>query len=108
MINLSVPAVGLLVGVAILLLGRKLFWLFVGAIGFALGAELAPQIIHQPAPTVTLIIAFFLGFLGALFAILIQKLAVGVAGFVAGGWAAVGIYTFWIGHVTNVVVVFLV
>ena len=108
MINLSAPTVGLVLGVAILLLGRKLFWLFVGAIGFALGVELAPQMLHQPAPMVTLIIAFALGFLGALFAILIQKIAIGVAGFLTGGWAAVGLYTFWAGHVTNVTVVFLI
>ena len=56
MIHLSVPGIGLLVGAAILLLGRKLFWLFVAAIGFALGAEVAPQIVHQPAPLATLAI----------------------------------------------------
>jgi hypothetical protein len=108
MVNLSVPIVGLLVGVAILLLGRKLFWLFVAAIGFALGAEIAPRIIHQPAPLVTLIIAIGLGILGALFAVLLQKFAIGVSGFLAGGWFAVGIYQFFAGYVRNAEVVFLV
>src|SRR5215468_12781814 len=69
MINWSVPTVGLLVGAAILLIGRKLFWLFVAAVGFAVGAELAPQVIHHPAPVVILVIAFVLGLLGALFAV---------------------------------------
>lgn len=108
MINLSVPTVGLIVGVAILLLGRKLFWLFVAAIGFALGAEIAPQIIHQPAPLVTLIFAVGLGLIGALFAVLLQKFAVGVSGFLAGGWVAIRIYAFFASHAGNQQIVFVV
>jgi Domain of unknown function (DUF4203) len=108
MMNLSVPTVGLLVGAAILLLGRKLFWLFVAAIGFALGAELAPQIIHQPAPSVTLIFAIALGLLGALVAFLIQKFAIAASGFVAGGWFALRLYTLIAGYVRNTEVVFIV
>src|SRR5215471_147635 len=108
MLHLTTPTVGLLVGVAILLLGRRLFWLFVAAIGFALGAEIAPQIIHQPAPLVTLVIAIALGLLGALLAVAIEVLAIAVSGFLAGGWLAVGIYTVFVGHVRNVEIVFVV
>jgi hypothetical protein len=108
MINLSVPTVGLLVGAALLLLGRKLFWLFVAAIGFALGAEIAPRIIHQPAPVVTLVIAVGLGFIGALFAVLLQKFAVAASGFLAGGWFALAIYSLFPNHVSNVEVVFVI
>ena len=108
MIHLSVPTVGLLVGAAILLLGRKLFWLFVAAVGFALGAEIAPQIIHQPAPLVTLAIAVGLGFLGALLALLVQKFAIAASGFLAGGWFAIRIYEYLAGHVTNTEIVFIV
>jgi Domain of unknown function (DUF4203) len=108
MINLSVPSIGLLVGVAILLLGRKLFWLVVAAIGFALGVEIAQRIIHQPAPLITLAIAAGLGFLGALLAILLQKFAIAAAGFLAGGWSAIGVYAFFAGHARNVEIVFLV
>ena len=108
MINLSVPTIGLLVGAAILLLGRKLFWLFVAAIGFALGAEIAPQIIHQPAPLITLLVAVALGILGALLAVLLQKFAIAASGFLAGGWFAIGLYAFLAGHARNVEIVFLV
>jgi hypothetical protein len=108
MINLSVPTVGLLVGVVILLLGRKLFWLFVAAIGFALGAELAPQIIHQPAPLITLAIAIGLGLLGALFAVLLQTFAIGAAGFLTGGRLAIDLYAFFAGHLRNREIVFIV
>jgi hypothetical protein len=108
MINLTAPTVGLLVGAAILLLGRKLFWLFVAALGFAVGVELAPQIIHQPAPVVTLIIALVLGLLGALLAVLLQKFAVGASGFVSGGWLAIRLYEYFVGHVRNSEIVFVI
>ena len=108
MIHLSAPTVGLLVGAAILLLGRKLFWLFVAAIGFAVGAEIAPRIIHQPEPLVTLVIAVGLGLLGALLAVLLQGVAIAASGFLAGGWFAIGLYSFFAGHVRNVEVVFIV
>lgn len=108
MINLSVPTIGLLVGIAILLLGRKLFWLFVAAIGFEIGAQIAPQIIHQPSPVVTLIVAVVLGLIGALFAFVLQEFAVAVSGFLAGGWFAIRVYAYLAGHVTNTQIVFIV
>jgi hypothetical protein len=83
--NLSVPIIGVIVGIAILLFGRKLFWLFVAALGFALGLEVAAYFMRDPPVWTTLAIALGLGILGALLAILLQKLAIAVAGFVAGG-----------------------
>src|SRR5205085_1754125 len=83
--NLSVPIIGVIVGAAILLFGRKLFWLFVAALGFAVGVEIAAYFMRDPPIWMTLVIALGLGILGALLAIMLQKLAVAVAGFVAGG-----------------------
>ena len=83
--NLSVPIIGVIVGAAILLFGRKLFWLFVAALGFAVGIEIATYFMRDPPVWITLVVALGLGILGALLAIMLQKLAIGVAGFVAGG-----------------------
>jgi hypothetical protein len=83
--NLSVPIIGVIIGAAILLFGRKLFWLFVAALGFAVGLEIAAYFMHEPPVWMTLVIALGLGLLGALLAIMLQKLAIAVAGFVAGG-----------------------
>src|SRR6516164_9389471 len=92
MMNLSVPTVSVLVGVAILLLGRKLFWLFVAALGFVFGSQIAAQVTHQPASApVVLLVAIALGIVGAVLAILLQKIAIGVAGFIAGGRIALGL-----------------
>jgi hypothetical protein len=83
--NLSVPIIGVIVGAAILLFGRKLFWLFVAALGFAVGIEIATYFMREPPVWMTLLIALGLGLLGALLAIMLQKLAIAVAGFIAGG-----------------------
>jgi hypothetical protein len=88
--NLSVPIISVIVGAAILLFGRKLFWLFVAALGFAVGLEIAAYFMKEPPQWMMLVIALGCGVIGALLAILLQKLAVAVAGFIAGGriaWA---------------------
>src|SRR4029079_207071 len=89
--HFSVAIVGALIGVVILLFGRKLFWLCVAAVGFAAGIELAPHLVQDPTPLLQLSIAIVLGFAGALLALLLQKIANGIVGFAAGGRLAVGI-----------------
>jgi uncharacterized protein DUF4203 len=83
--NFSVPMIGVIIGVAILFFGRKLFWLFVAALGFAVGIEIATYFMRDPPLWMMLVIALGLGLLGALLAIMLQKLAIAVAGFIAGG-----------------------
>ena len=109
MMNLSVPTVSVLVGVAILLLGRKLFWLFVGALGFVFGSQIAAQIMHEPpsSPAV-LLVAIALGIVGAVLAILLQKIAIGVAGFIAGGRMALGLSAAFFPHPPSNGVLFLI
>jgi Domain of unknown function (DUF4203) len=88
--NLSVPIISVIVGVAILFFGRKLFWLFVAALGFAVGLEIATYFMKEPPQWMMLLVALGCGVIGALLAILLQKIAIAIAGFVAGGriaWA---------------------
>ena len=91
--NLSIPIISGVVGATILLLGRKLFWLFVAALGFAVGLEIATYVLHDPPLWIMLTISLGLGVLGAILAIKLQKLAIAVAGFVAGGRLAVVLLT---------------
>src|SRR5207237_3742632 len=83
--NFSVTIVSVLIGVVVLFFGRKLFWLCVAAIGFAAGVELAPHLVHEPSALLSLTIALLLGIIGALLAVFLQKIAIGVHGFLAGG-----------------------
>jgi len=83
---MSIPM--LLVGFAVLTLGRKLYWLFVGAVGFVLGTAVATRLLGGQPDWVILIIALAVGLLGALLTLFIQRLAVGWAGFLGGGYIA--------------------
>jgi Domain of unknown function (DUF4203) len=83
--HFSVAIIGALIGIVILLFGRKLFWLCVAAVGFAAGVEIAPHIAHEPSPLLALTIALVLGLIGALLALFLQKIAIAVLGFLAGG-----------------------
>ncbi|MEP6602911.1 MAG: DUF4203 domain-containing protein [Spartobacteria bacterium] len=107
--NLSVPIVSALIGVIILFFGRKLFWLCVAAVGFAAGVELAPHLVTQPTPIVALSFAVVLGFLGALLATFLQKIAIAVVGFIAGGKLANAIAaTFFISYAQHTGIIFLI
>src|SRR5438046_9773578 len=83
--HFSVAIVGALIGIVILLFGRKLFWLCVAAIGFAAGAEIAPHLVNEPSPLLALTVALVLGLIGALLALFLQNIAISVLGFIAGG-----------------------
>ena len=89
--NASVPILSAVIGAVVLLFGRQLFWLCVAAIGFAAGATLASHVVSEPTPLLQLTLAIFLGFIGALLALFLQKLAIGLVGFIAGGRFAVGL-----------------
>ena len=83
--HFTVPLVGALIGVVILFFGRKLFWLCVAAVGFVAGIELAPHLVTEPSPLLQLTVAIVLGIIGALLALFLQKIAIAVFGFLAGG-----------------------
>ena len=59
--HFSVAIVGALIGIVILLFGRKLFWLCVAAVGFAVGVEIAPHLVNEPSPLLALTVALVLG-----------------------------------------------
>jgi hypothetical protein len=86
----------ILLGVALLFLGRKLFWLFVAVVGFVVGTSLASQFLQGQSETFILIIGLLGGVIGALLAIFMQRLAVAAAGFVAGGYLMVTVLG-WLG-----------
>jgi Domain of unknown function (DUF4203) len=107
--NFSVPIVGALIGAVILFFGRKLFWLCVAAIGFAAGVELAPHLVHEPSALLSLTIAILLGIVGALLAVFLQKIAIGVLGFLAGGKLAGAIAAaFFVHYAQHSTIIFVI
>jgi hypothetical protein len=80
--------VNLLLGVVLLFLGRRLFWLFVSVAGFLVGMEIAERFVAGPQG-MKLLIALAAGILGAMIAIFLQKAAITIAGFVIGSYLTV-------------------
>src|SRR5216117_1446832 len=107
--HFSVAIVGALIGIVILLFGRKLFWLCVAAVGFAVGVEIAPHLVNEPSPLLALTVALVLGVLGALLAFVLQKIAIAVLGFLAGGKLAGAIAgAFFVHYAQYSIIIFVV
>jgi hypothetical protein len=107
--NFSIPIFSILIGVVILFFGRKLFWLCVAAIGFAAGVELAPHLVQDPSALLSLTIALLLGIIGALLALFLQKIAVAVLGFLAGGKLAGAIAAaFFVHYAQHSTIIFVI
>ncbi|HZS17284.1 MAG TPA: DUF4203 domain-containing protein [Candidatus Udaeobacter sp.] len=107
--HFSVAIAGALIGVVILLFGRKLFWLCVAAVGFAAGVEIAPYLVQQPSTVLALTVALILGLLGALLALFLQKIAIAVLGFLAGGKLAGAIAAaFFVQYAQHSAIIFVI
>jgi len=76
-------ALQIAVGVSLLMLGRKLYWLFVAAVGFVAATALVAAVFEPESQWVGLAAAVAAGLVGALAAIFLQRIAVAVTGFVA-------------------------
>jgi hypothetical protein len=97
--------VTIIAGVAVLFLGRQLFWLFVGVAGFAAGFELATKFLSSQPDWVIVLVALLVGVAGALVAIFLRYLAVAAAGFASGAYLgtaltplleADSVWVFWV------------
>jgi hypothetical protein len=106
-------------GLILLVLGRKLFWLGVGVLGFFLGMEFAGVLFVDQPQWVMLLMGLGAGLLGAILAIVAERVAFALAGFYAGAYlaliaahsfGAVGQGTLWlaVGGVIGAVVAALI
>ncbi|MGA2112642.1 MAG: hypothetical protein ABSG98_10930 [Anaerolineales bacterium] len=78
-------------GVALILSGRQLFWLFVAGTGFVVALTLAAQTLAYLPPAEIVLIGLAAGLVGAVLALLVQKVAIAVAGFLASGYVILGL-----------------
>ncbi|MEJ2510367.1 MAG: DUF4203 domain-containing protein, partial [Anaerolineales bacterium] len=75
-----------ILALAMLFLGRKLFWVFVGSIGFITATELAASNLTAQPEWVIVLIGLAAGIFGALLAVFFQAGAIGFAGILGGGY----------------------
>ncbi len=73
-----------MMGILILAFGRRLFWLFVGCAGFAVGLLMAQLYFGLEPAWVAWAVALGFGVIGALLAVFFQTIAIGLGGFAAG------------------------
>jgi len=86
--NGATVALQIAVALSLLMLGRRLYWLFVAGVGFVVTLALAAEYIDFGPEWMALALGIVAGIAGALFAIFLQKLAVGMAGFAASAYFA--------------------
>ncbi len=113
---LYIDIIHIIIGVMLLALGRRLFWLFVGCVGFVAGLQMAQLYFGLQPAWMAWAIALLFGLVGALLALFFQTLAIGLGGFAAGstitayiagmlGYAAVPSIIF-IGGIAGVILLF--
>ena len=78
----------LALGILLLLFGRRAFWIFVAVVGFIAGFTFATIFMRGQSELVIVLIAIGAGIIGAFLAIVLEWLAVLIAGFLAGGYLA--------------------
>jgi hypothetical protein len=78
--------INLLLGVGLLVSGRRIFWLFVAAAGFLAGVDLSTRF-FQGAEGLSIVVGLVVGILFALLAMALKSVAISVAGFFLGGAA---------------------
>jgi hypothetical protein len=81
----------IIAGVLLLLLGRRLFWLFVGLIGFWAGLVSGEMLFPHASGALQLLIPVLCGIAGILLAIFLQRLAIAIGGFFAAGYFALSV-----------------
>ncbi len=81
----------IVIGLLLLIFGRRIYWLSVGAIGFALGFYIAPRFLGAQPAWMILAIALVAGIVCAVLVYYLQRLAIGFVGFLAGAYLIVAI-----------------
>lgn len=77
-------AIAAILGAVVLFQGRRLFWLFVGLVGFVFCFEWAPSWLPPMSDTALLGVATGVGVIGAALAVFLQYILVALAGLLVG------------------------
>ena len=85
---MGIDLITLVLGIVLLTTGKKLYWLFVGVIGFIIGLALATQFVHLQTWWLVYVVALVAGIIGAVLAFFLQRLAISLVGFIVGGYGA--------------------
>jgi hypothetical protein len=76
----------ILIGIIFLIVGQRIFWLFIASLGFLFGVEFASTFFAGQVYWKTLLISVICGLLGLVCSLFLQELGIIVTGFIAGGY----------------------
>jgi hypothetical protein len=82
----------IILAVGLLFFGRRLYWAFVGAIGFIAATEWALTAMQGQPEWLIVIIGLAVGLIGALLAVFLRAAAIGLAGFLGGAYIFLALY----------------
>jgi hypothetical protein len=76
------------IGFAMLVMGRQIFWIFIAGLGFALGLLFGENLISGQSQYVIFFVSSLIAIVGALLAYTLQRFAAGIGGFFTGWYLA--------------------
>ena len=79
----------IIVGILLLILGRKLYWLSVGAVGFLLGYYISTRFFSIGESWINFLIAIICGFTIAFLIYYFQRFAIALAGLIIGTYIVI-------------------
>ena len=82
--------ISIAVGVLLLLVGRRMFWLFVGLAGFLCGFQ-SGQMFFPEQAMLGIVLGLLLGVVGIFVAVFFQRLSFAIGGFFAGGYLGLAV-----------------
>jgi len=86
--DIITPLLNVILGIIVLTMGKKLYWLLVAVVGFVIGMALATQYIQLDPPWLIYIVAIGAGIIGAVLGIFVQRFAIALVGFIVSGYGA--------------------
>ncbi len=81
----------IILGALLLFLGRKIFWLFAGAVAFIVALTFIPKYVQLQQPNL-FYVALAVGVVAATAGVFLQKIVLRGAGFLAGGYVLFGLW----------------
>lgn len=91
-----------IIGFAILVMGRHIFWIFIAGLSFALGLFLSSQYYTAQFGWNVFLVSSLMGVLGAVLAITVQRLAAGIAGFATGWYLSIILLSYFNPNISNI------
>lgn len=91
---IEAPYLSLVIGICLILLGRKLYWFFIGLAGFFFAYQYIPDLLPALPDKTSLLISLAAGGISAALGVFLNKLFIFAGGFIAGAYLFLNVVQF--------------